>query len=201
MRPFLRHGQRLLCEKGDLQNIRAGDLVVFAGARQKKLPESSFKAFNKTDVAACQPDSFYYVVHRVRRLDRSGGRLRFLTRGDNVGKNDGWIDSSQVIGAAVARINPGGVKKITSVQRGGALLLAPLLFRMRELAIRVLAFCMCFVYPYIGSKYVRYVDTQGVICVERRWLGWPVCRRRSSGRAWVHPVFARTTVLRDTVPE
>lgn len=177
MRPFLRHGQFLLLEKRSAEEIRPGDIVIF------KIKSGRLR------------------VHRVRRIVKSKEGVRLLMRGDNVGHNDGFIDFSQVLGVAEARVKGGVAIKFTRFELSAGLLLAPLLYQARHQAIFVLALCMRFMYSFISIKKTHFLDGAGGICRVYSWLGRPVCQRRSSGRTWVHPVFAKTSILSEIMQE
>ncbi len=178
MRPFLRTGQRLVFTRACRKKLRPGDLVVFKSRFQEKL-----------------------IIHRIRCLQRKGDDLKLLTRGDNVGKSDGWTDISQIMGVAVATVKDGRVQEIRSIALRAGLVLAPLIFRLRELLIPVLAFFMPFLYPYLNVKTVSYIDAAGRSCVRCICLGRLVCRNRPGGKGWVHPVFAKTPILKDAIAD
>lgn len=177
MRPFLRHGQRLLVEKKLAAAMRPGDIAVFRSPADRVL------------------------VHRVRRVWTGPEGLKLLLRGDNVGHNDGINDYAEVLGVVWARMQGGVAVKFTRIELSAGLLLAPLFFRVRELLIFALAFCVRFMYSFMGIKKARYSGVNGDFCLVYSWRGWPVCKRRSHGRTWVHPVFARTSILSEIMQE
>jgi len=177
MRQFLRHGQRLLICRVPEDRLRVGDLAVFR-----------------------HPGHGRALVHRIRRKRMVGGKTQLLMRGDNNIHYDGWVDSGWVDGVAVKRLRAGETE-IGSLENRLALLVSPLAARLRVLVISVLAFSMRFLYPYVRLDKLRSVDAGGVGCIEYFWHGWAVCRGRSSGQSWVHPVFARTGVLKKIMRE
>lgn len=178
MRPFFRHGQRLLVCRITEDRLRVGDVVVFR-----------------------HPGHGRVLLHRIRRKRLMDGRIQLLMRGDNNGHFDGWVDADCVNGVPVKRLQGGCESDISPVENRLALVVAPLLCRLRKLVISVLAFGMRFLYSYIRCERLRSVDADGVRCIECFWHDWKVCRRRSNGRAWVHPVFAQTNILKDSMRE
>lgn len=178
MRPFYRHGQRLLLKKVDESCLRPGDAVLFRHPRKEKM-----------------------IFHRIRRKKPVAGGTMLLMRGDNNCFSDGWIDSRAVEALAVSRVDGISIRRILKIEDRLALVLAPLLCRFRKLVISVLAFCVRFLYSYIRLEKVASVDSAGVRCIEAFWHGRVICRRRSSGRAWVHPVFSQTDILKEIVQE
>jgi len=178
MRPFFRQGQRLAIGMVSGDQLRVGDVVVFR-----------------------HPGHGRVLLHRIRRKRLVNGRTQLLMRGDNNVHYDGWVGSERVDGVAVKRLRGGGESEIRPVENRLALVVAPLLCRFRKLVISVLAFGMRFLYSYIRLDKLRSVDSAGVKCIECFWHGWSVGRRRSDGRAWVHPVFAQTDILKDILQE
>jgi|GEM_PF-6569550 len=178
MRPFLRHGQRLLVAKVEPGKLRPGDMVLF-----------------------CRLDTEQARIHRIRRILQTAEGKKFLIRGDNLSRCDGIFDVECIKGVAVARISGGVTRDIAGIELGAGLLLAPLFFRVRELAIFILAFLLRFMYSFISIEKARYLDATGDFCLVYSWRGWKVCKRRSSGRVWVHSLFAKTPLLKQIMSE
>lgn len=178
MRPFLRHGQRLMVERVESERLRAGDIVLFR-RRDADKPR----------------------IHRIRRILQTADGEKLLIRGDNLGRFDGIFGLECVEGLAVKHVRSGMAVKITRLELDLGLLLAPLIFRARELTIFILALLVRFMYPFSKLEIARYADAGGRICLVYSWHGRPVCRYYNSGRTWVHPLFAKTPVLKQIMSE
>lgn len=178
MRPFLRHGQRLLVAKVEPGKLRPGDMVLF-----------------------CRRVDARPRIHRIRRIFKTAEGEKFLIRGDNLSRCDGIFAAECIKGVAVARISGGVTRDIAGIELGAGLLLAPLFFRVRELAIFILAFLLRFMYSFIRIEKARYLDATGGFCLVYSCRGWKVGKKQSSDRVWVHPLFAKTPLLKQIMSE
>jgi signal peptidase len=170
MRPCLRPGSLAAVEEVAPGDIRVGNIIVF------------------------QDDSGQPVMHRV--ISTRGG---IVTQGDNLGRPDGVVEAERIVGRVVAYWRRRQMRGISRTEERLWLHAASTLRRIRSLSragARLLA-------PLLGAavplRRVRFTADDGRESVRlyllKKLVAW--CRTGADGSSmWIHPIFKNTAVER-----
>ncbi|MGC9521782.1 MAG: S24/S26 family peptidase [Anaerolineae bacterium] len=80
--------------------IQDGDVAIVEPIKNVPSP------IRRGDVVLCALDEHRLVVHRVRRILRSGGVTRYAIQGNGVARPDGCVEAEQILG------------RVTGIERG-----------------------------------------------------------------------------------
>ena len=99
MKPFFRPGDILSLKKVFPSSIQKGNVISYI---RKSNKES--------------------VIHRVIKIIKKHDNYTFITKGDNLGKPDGFVTANQIEGIITGRISRGKFVKISKLEELLALL-------------------------------------------------------------------------------